>query len=135
MAKTAAERQKAYRERRATEAGEQRINTWVNARAHKTLASLAIRYGVTQKIMLERLILNADDGLIVAKPAKTPLQARATAKPDKQQPPGKAAVARKRKAPKAPVIATPSQATLWDEPLIEAPAPARKPRATRSTAP
>ena len=139
MAKTAAERQKAYRERRATEAGEQRINTWVNARAHKTLASLAIRYGVTQKIMLERLILNADDGLTVAKPAKprtkAPLKTNVTPKPVKPQPAGKAAATGKRKPPPAPIVVTPLQATLWDEPLIEAPAPTRKPRPTRSTAP
>lgn len=56
-AKTAAERQKAYRERRAGEAGEQRINTWVAAAALRYLNALAQRHGLTQKIMLERLIL------------------------------------------------------------------------------
>ncbi len=105
-AKTAAERQKAYRERRAKEVGEQRINAWVSARAIKALNSLALRYGVTQKIMLERLILNADDGVIALKPQ-----------------PAKSTPAAKKKARKdvtrshiEPEIA---QITLWDEPVIE----------------
>lgn len=47
VAKTAAQRQQAYRERRALHAGEVRINAWVSAQAHQALASLAVRYGVT----------------------------------------------------------------------------------------
>lgn len=107
-ARTAAERQKAYRERRASEAGEQRINAWVNARAIKALNSLALRYGVTQKIMLERLILNADDGVIALKPqpAKSTPAVRNKAT---------AGVTRSRAEPEAAQIA------LWDEPVIETP--------------
>ena len=113
VAKTAAERQKAYRERRAKEAGEQRINAWVKARAIKTLNSLALRYGVTQKIMLERLILNADDGVIALK-----AQA-AKAKP---------AAKRKTRASvtQSPEAAPPvAQIALWDEPVI---VPTAKPK-------
>ena len=107
-AKSAAERQKAYRERRAKEVGEQRINAWVNARAIKALNSLALRYGVTQKVMLERLILNADDGLIVQKPqpVKSATLAKKKSKPDVTQLPTSA-------------LAVAAQTTLWDEPIIE----------------
>lgn len=68
-AKTAAERQKAYRQRRAHEAGEQRINTWVAAAAVRALNALAERQGLTQKIMLERLLLEAAHNNL-AKPAE-----------------------------------------------------------------
>lgn len=105
-AKTAAERQKAYRERRAKEAGEQRINAWVGARAVKALNSLALRYGVTQKIMLERLILNADDGVIAVKPQAP----KAKAAPKKR----KAGITASRVNPPAA-----EQTTLWDEPVLE----------------
>lgn len=105
-AKTAAERQKAYRERRARDVGEQRINAWVSARALATLSSLAIRYGVTQKVMLERLILKEDDGRIVT-----------------------AARSEKRKMvleSESNEYVTQSQAALWDEPVVQvAPVPRR----------
>ena len=63
MAKTAAERQAAYREARATagENGERRINIWVSTGAALALARLARHRGVTQREMLERLITTADD--------------------------------------------------------------------------
>ena len=62
-ARTAAERQAAYRKSRPTagENGERRINTWVTTGASLALARLAQRYGVTQRVMLERLIRAADD--------------------------------------------------------------------------
>ena len=62
MAKTAAERQQAYRKNRplSGENGERRINTWVSTAASLALARLARRYAVTQREMLERLILNED---------------------------------------------------------------------------
>lgn len=69
MAKTPAERQKAYRASRATagENGERKINTWISTGAALALKRLARRYAVTQRDMLERLILEADkrvlDGL------------------------------------------------------------------------
>ena len=60
---TAAERQAAYRRRRPTagENGERRINTWVTTGTSLALARLAQHYGVTQRDMLERLIITADD--------------------------------------------------------------------------
>lgn len=62
-ARTAAERQAAYRKRRpmAGENGERRINTWVTTRAALALARLARHHGVTHREMLERLIVAADD--------------------------------------------------------------------------
>ena len=66
MAKTAAERQAAYRKQRATagENGERRINTWVATSAALALGRLAKRYGVTQREMLERLILEANQQIV-----------------------------------------------------------------------
>ena len=63
MAKTASERQKDYRNRRpmAGDNGERRINTWVTTAAALALKRLAARYGVTNREMLEKLILEADD--------------------------------------------------------------------------
>lgn len=98
LAKTAAQRQKAYRERRALHAGEVRINTWVSARALEALASLAVRYGVTQKVMLERLILKADDGVVVTSARSRGRLARGVVA--------------------AEGAVTQSQSALWDEPRI-----------------
>lgn len=63
MALTNAERQKAYRERRAFagDNGERRINTWVSTSAAIALQRLSSSYGVTSREMLERLILEAQD--------------------------------------------------------------------------
>ncbi len=97
LAKTAAQRQKAYRERRAQHAGEVRINTWVSARAQEALASLAVRYGVTQKVMLERLILKSDDGVIVTSARGRGRLARDVTVADS---------------------VTQSQSALWDEPRV-----------------
>lgn len=62
MAKSNAERQAEYRKNRTTagENGERRINTWVQTGAYLALARLSKRYGVTQRELLERLILEAD---------------------------------------------------------------------------
>jgi hypothetical protein len=61
--RTAAERQAAYRDCRATagENGERRINTWVSTGAVLALARLAQHHGLTQRAMLEHLIAVADD--------------------------------------------------------------------------
>jgi hypothetical protein len=61
--RTAAERQAAWRNRRATagENGERRINTWVSTSAALALARLARHHGLTQRTMLEHLIAVADD--------------------------------------------------------------------------
>lgn len=59
MSKTAAERQAAYRARRAFVApqgdGERRLSTRVSTAATFALARLAHHYGVTQRAMLERI--------------------------------------------------------------------------------
>ncbi len=62
-ARTAAERQAAYRKARATagENGERRINTWVATGAALALGRLARHHGVTRREMLESLITAADD--------------------------------------------------------------------------
>ena len=66
MAKTAAERQAAYRARRpmANENGERRLNTWLSTAAHMALRRLAKRYGVTQREVLERFICAEDDRIL-----------------------------------------------------------------------
>ena len=59
MGMSAAERQKAYRARRseAGDNGERRLNTWISTGAALALSRLAARYGVTQREMLERLLV------------------------------------------------------------------------------
>lgn len=66
MAKTAAERQREYRANRATagDNGERRLNTWIDTSAALALERLAVRYGVTKRQMLEKLIKEADDAVI-----------------------------------------------------------------------
>jgi hypothetical protein len=59
MASTA-ERQAAYRRRRAEGDGDKRLNTWISASASAALERLAKRHATTQRAMLERLILAAD---------------------------------------------------------------------------
>lgn len=64
MAQTTAERQAAYRARRATAGndgnGERRLSMWVSTEADLALARLAQRYAVTKREMLERLVVSAD---------------------------------------------------------------------------
>ena len=66
MAMSAAERQAAYRRRRAyaRQGGERRINTWVATGAHLALERLARHHSITQREMLERLIMDADTDII-----------------------------------------------------------------------
>jgi hypothetical protein len=64
MAKSAAERQAAYRLRRNEGEGDSRLNTWITSSANFALDRLAIHYGVTKRVMLERLIENADDEIM-----------------------------------------------------------------------
>lgn len=67
MAKTAAQRQQAYRNNRpmAGDNGERRLNTWVSTAAALALTRLARRYGVTNRQMLERLIKDANEQVLV----------------------------------------------------------------------
>lgn len=63
MALTPAERQRKYRESRkmAGENGYRQINAWVSTEAALALKRLARRHGVTQREMLERLLIDAQD--------------------------------------------------------------------------
>ncbi|MCE3607014.1 hypothetical protein LXA47_25920 [Massilia sp. P8910] len=75
MPKTAAQRQAEYRARRPTAAdgnGGRRLNTWVSTAVHLALARLAHRYGVTQREMLERLVLAEDDRILAGIKMDTP---------------------------------------------------------------
>ena len=68
MAKTAKERQEAYRKRRphaGTDGnGERRLNTWIGTGASLALDRLSNRYGVTKREMLERLIVTEDKRIL-----------------------------------------------------------------------
>jgi hypothetical protein len=64
MAKTAAERQAAYRARRDDGEGERRLNAWISVGAMLALKRLARRDGITEKEMIQRLILAADDAVL-----------------------------------------------------------------------
>lgn len=66
MAKTAAERQKEYRANRqlAGENGERRISAYVSTRAALALRRLANRCGVTQREILEKLLVAEEERVI-----------------------------------------------------------------------
>jgi hypothetical protein len=74
MAKTTAERQAAYRERRRMVglSGERRLNTWASTTAHMALERIARRYGVTQREMLERFLTAEDDRILAGLMPGTP---------------------------------------------------------------
>ena len=61
MAKTNAERQRAYRARHLhdIDGGGERINTVIKVSAKRSLERLTACYGVTQREMIERLIADA----------------------------------------------------------------------------
>jgi hypothetical protein len=64
MAKTTAERQAAYRARQgcgsADGNGQRRIRMWLGTVAAVALARLALRYGITQRALIERMVLEED---------------------------------------------------------------------------
>ena len=66
MAKTAKERQAEYRRKRPTagENGDRRINAWVTTGTALALGRLAQHYGATQREILEKLILDADQLIV-----------------------------------------------------------------------
>ena len=67
MARTSAERQAAYRARRAgKDSAERRINTWIGAETYLALERLAGRYGVTKRVVIE-LLVSYEDGRLRAK--------------------------------------------------------------------
>ncbi len=76
MAKTAAERQKAYRAQRQFAGedgnGERRITAYVSTRAALALNRMAKSYGVTKREMLERLVVAAEDKLLEGMKSDSP---------------------------------------------------------------
>jgi len=68
MAKTAAQRQADYRQRRINSGpsadGDRRLNTWISTGASLALARLAAHDGVSKRIIIERLVESADQKLI-----------------------------------------------------------------------
>lgn len=67
MAQSTAERQKRYRKKRAeanSGEGEKCLSTWLSTKAMLALKRLAAHEQTTQREILERLILTADDELL-----------------------------------------------------------------------
>lgn len=66
-AKTNAQRQADYRKRRVNAGdngdGDQRLNTFISTKAAFALGRLARSYGVTKRDLLEKLLIEADDGV------------------------------------------------------------------------
>lgn len=63
MAKTTAQRQAEYRARRRQQGDIVRLNTEVSLVAHIALERLAHHHGLTQRQMLERLLIEPDEAL------------------------------------------------------------------------
>ena len=74
MGTTAAERQKAYRDRRpdAGENGERRLNTWISTGAALALKRLAARYGVTQREIVGHLLVQDEKKILEALEPESP---------------------------------------------------------------
>lgn len=64
MAKTTAERQAAYRTRHLKEGEAERLNIVVSFRAAMALRRLAAHEGISQREVLERLIIDAQDAAV-----------------------------------------------------------------------
>jgi hypothetical protein len=68
MAKTAAQRQAAYRARRPHAGhdgnGERRLSVWIDTSAWLALGRLARRYGVTQREVIQRLLVAEDERIL-----------------------------------------------------------------------
>jgi len=68
MAQTTAQRQAAWRTRRATAGqdgnGERRLDLWVSTGADLALERLARRYTITKRQVLEQLIVQADGRIV-----------------------------------------------------------------------
>jgi len=76
VAKTAAQRQAAYRARRSSAGregnGERRLGVWVESGVALALARLARHEGGTQRAVLERLIRQADERVLSGIELDTP---------------------------------------------------------------
>lgn len=73
MAKTTAERQAAYRDRQAHGGkdgdGQRRVSMWLSTGVALALARLACRYGVTQRELIERMVLAEDERVLAGIPS------------------------------------------------------------------
>ena len=76
MAKTAAQRQAAYRARRPHAGndgnGERHLSVWIDTRASLALARLARRYAVTQRALVERLVIAEDERILAGMELDSP---------------------------------------------------------------
>jgi hypothetical protein len=72
MPKTTRERQAAYRSRRHDGDGEYRLNTWLSSQASFALRRLARHQGLSQRAVLERLVIDADQAIFDALEFETP---------------------------------------------------------------
>lgn len=76
MAKSTAERQAAYRERQdsggADGNGQRRISMWLSTGATFAMARLASRYGVTQRELVENMLLAEDERVLATTMIDTP---------------------------------------------------------------
>jgi hypothetical protein len=63
---TNAQRQAAYRQRhlKSEDGTGERLNVVIDAQAKKALERLSIHYGVTNKLMLERMVLNVQTQIL-----------------------------------------------------------------------
>lgn len=70
MAKTAAQRQSAYRARRAHAGpdgnGERHLSVWIDTSTWLALARLVRRYAVTKRSMIERLVRAEEERILAA---------------------------------------------------------------------
>jgi hypothetical protein len=65
MPLSGAERQRKYREnRKLADNGYRQINTWISTQAYEALRRMARRDGVTQREMLERLLIDAQEKIV-----------------------------------------------------------------------
>lgn len=76
MAKTVGERQAAYRARSDTAGvdgnGQRRVSMWLGTGAALAMARLACRYGVTQRGLIENMLLAEDERVLATLSIDTP---------------------------------------------------------------
>lgn len=72
MAKTAAQRQAAYRSRRHNGEGLHRLNTWISTPAFCALQRLARQQGLSQRALIEQILFRIDDEAIATLETGTP---------------------------------------------------------------
>jgi hypothetical protein len=76
MAKTAAQRQAAYRAQRpfagSTGNGERRLSIWIDTSTELAITRLARRYAVTKRQIIERLVLAEDNRILSSIDSDTP---------------------------------------------------------------